>query len=212
MDMSTMTTSMTSTDMAGMTMTSSASMSTSTSSSSMDMGSTIMMSSSEMAMVFFQAVTTPLFSMSFTPAGKGSYAGTCVFLVVLALAHRFLMAARHVFFDSRRRMALSAARHHQAARMHNDLKDVPSLNSDDGSAAPEALAAHVRNEVRGHPFAVATETVRALFEVVIGGVGYLLMLAVMTMNVGYFLSVLGGIFLGAFLVGRFGAVDNHDFH
>ena len=35
------------------------------------------------------------------------------------------------------------------------------------------------------------------------------MLAVMTMNVGYFLSVLGGIFLGAFVAGRFQAVDDH---
>jgi copper transporter 1 len=35
------------------------------------------------------------------------------------------------------------------------------------------------------------------------------MLAVMTMNVGYFLSVLGGIFLGTFIVGRFEAIDTH---
>lgn len=35
------------------------------------------------------------------------------------------------------------------------------------------------------------------------------MLAVMTMNVGYFLSVLGGIFLGSFVAGRFKANDNH---
>ena len=30
------------------------------------------------------------------------------------------------------------------------------------------------------------------------------MLAVMTMNVGYFLSVLGGTFLGSLLFGRYG--------
>jgi hypothetical protein len=36
------------------------------------------------------------------------------------------------------------------------------------------------------------------------------MLAVMTMNVGYFLSVLGGMFLGAFVAGRFGgAAEAH---
>jgi solute carrier family 31 (copper transporter), member 1 len=35
------------------------------------------------------------------------------------------------------------------------------------------------------------------------------MIAVMTMNVGYFLSVLGGIFLGAFVAGRFGTADSH---
>jgi len=35
------------------------------------------------------------------------------------------------------------------------------------------------------------------------------MLAVMTMNVGYFISVLGGTFLGSLLLGRFTALDHH---
>jgi hypothetical protein len=35
------------------------------------------------------------------------------------------------------------------------------------------------------------------------------MLAVMTMNVGYFLSVLGGTFLGSLLVGRFAVATEH---
>jgi hypothetical protein len=35
------------------------------------------------------------------------------------------------------------------------------------------------------------------------------MLAVMSMNVGYFLSILGGTFLGSLLVGRFILVAEH---
>jgi hypothetical protein len=35
------------------------------------------------------------------------------------------------------------------------------------------------------------------------------MIAVMTMNIGYFLSVLGGIFLGAFVAGRVGTSAYH---
>ena len=35
------------------------------------------------------------------------------------------------------------------------------------------------------------------------------MLAVMTMNVGYFLSVLLGVFLGELAVGRYAVVDEH---
>jgi hypothetical protein len=35
------------------------------------------------------------------------------------------------------------------------------------------------------------------------------MLAVMTMNVGYFLSVLGGILFGELLVGRYAQMEEH---
>lgn len=35
------------------------------------------------------------------------------------------------------------------------------------------------------------------------------MLAVMTMNIGYFLSVLGGIFLGELAVGRYAEMEEH---
>ena len=35
------------------------------------------------------------------------------------------------------------------------------------------------------------------------------MLAVMTMNVGYFMSVLGGVFLGSLAVGRFTGASEH---
>jgi len=40
-------------------------------------------------------------------------------------------------------------------------------------------------------------------DLVLATVGYLLMIAVMTMNVGYFLSVLAGVFVGSVVFGRF---------
>lgn len=43
----------------------------------------------------------------------------------------------------------------------------------------------------------------AALDVVVAGISYLLMLAVMTFNIGYFLSILGGVFLGSLVCGRF---------
>ncbi|KAI1133987.1 Ctr copper transporter family-domain-containing protein [Hypoxylon sp. FL0543] len=192
----------TSASMAGMTMTMTSGSSMPSSTGGMDTGmdssSSIMMTSAEMAMVFFQSVTTPLYSSTWTPQGQGSYAGTCIFLIVLALVHRILIAARSIVFDS------NQALHRHRKDISSDSDDYPGSRSE-----LESMGNQFRSQWNSHPFRVATETARALLEVIVGGIGYLLMLAVMTMNVGYFLSVLGGIFLGTFVAGRFGASDNH---
>ncbi|KAI2472641.1 Ctr copper transporter family-domain-containing protein [Annulohypoxylon bovei var. microspora] len=199
MDSSDMTMS-TSTTMASMTMTSASSTASSTSSMDMDSSSSssTMMTSADMAMMFFQSVTTPLYSSAWTPQGQGSYAGTCVFLIALALVHRILIAGRSIVFDSNQ-----ALRQHRKA-ISSDSDDYPGSKSE-----LDSMGNRFRSQWNSHPFRVAAETSRALLEVIIGGIGYLLMLAVMTMNVGYFLSVLGGIFLGTFVAGRFGAGDDH---
>jgi hypothetical protein len=59
------------------------------------------------------------------------------------------------------------------------------------------------------PWRLTTDPLRAIMDTVIAGVAYLLMLAVMTMNVGYFLSVLGGIFLGSLALGRYAIAFEH---
>ena len=110
-----------------------------------------------MVMVFFQSVTTPLYSHSWTPAGQGSYAGTCIFLIVLGLVHRVLIAARFLLFDS-----------DPSAHIHRQHRLLPE---DERS---ESVGRRIRFKWKSHPFRVATETSRALIEVIIGGVGYLL--------------------------------------
>ena len=61
---------------------------------------------SQMAMVFFTAHTTPLFSTAWTPASVGSYAGTCIFLIVLSFALRCLYAVKSALESRWRRQNL----------------------------------------------------------------------------------------------------------
>ncbi|KAH8195078.1 hypothetical protein TruAng_010754 [Truncatella angustata] len=158
MDVSGMTTTP-STMMAGMTMTSSSAMSASTNMDGMDMSShsSTTMTSAEMAMVFFQSVTTPLYSSAWTPTSDGPYAGTCVFLVALATIHRILHAIKCTVFDR---------------RLHGGRATLGSKVDD--SEIEQSVAQQLKSEWYQHPFRVADETIRALVEVVVSGIGYLL--------------------------------------
>lgn len=88
MDMSTSSMSMSPTStMSGMSMASSTSSSMSS-----------MMGMDMMAMTFFTSSTTPLYSMSWMPDSIGQYAGTCIFLIILATVFRAVLALRiHVY-------------------------------------------------------------------------------------------------------------------
>ncbi|KAF2672746.1 hypothetical protein BT63DRAFT_409836 [Microthyrium microscopicum] len=171
--------------MAGMSMTTSMSMPSSamggmsmpSATSSMAMP-TSMMSMDSMAMTFISSTMTPLFSMAWTPDSAGKYAGTCIFLIALATVFRLLLAIRLNLFEF-----LGAVKH-----QHKEDAIYGYGNN---------TAAKVR------PWRANEAVWIASMDVLISGVAYLLMIAVMTMNVGYFLSVLGGIFLGSLIFGRF---------
>ena len=49
-----------------------------------------------MSMTFMNSHNSPLFSKAWTPTTSGGYAGTCIFVVVLALLSRMILAYRHV--------------------------------------------------------------------------------------------------------------------
>ncbi|KAI9656688.1 MAG: hypothetical protein M1831_004598 [Alyxoria varia] len=79
---------------------------------------------------------------------------------------------------------------------------------EDRSSSPSSRTQHRRNGAAGilygaQAFRLSVDGPRAILVMVMVGVAYLLMLAVMTMNVGYFLSVLAGAFLGELLLGRY---------
>lgn len=165
-----------------------------------------------MIMTFFSATDTPLYSLLWTPKSTGQYAGTCIFLIILAVIMRVLLALKS--FQEERWLDAELKRRYVAVEGRGKLSERISNGSLDGEEQGKGMVLSengVEEQVmvvrkRGkvvRPWRWSVDCARAGMDVVIAGVGYMLMLAVMTMNVGYFISVLGGIFLGSLVLGRY---------
>ncbi|CAI7650147.1 unnamed protein product [Penicillium discolor] len=183
----------------------------STSSSSNSMSSS---SSMSMPMVFKNAHDTPLFSNGWTPSSSGSFAGTCIFLIILAIIDRCLIA----FKATMERHWLATHLNRRYVTVAGKSSEAGNIDSDPDAKLASLITAQgveesvkvVHNINRGPiPWRFSVDLPRALLFLCIVGISYLLMLAVMTMNIGYFCSVLGGAFLGELAVGRFIQTNEH---
>jgi len=173
-----------------------------------------MMMSQDMAMVFYNSHSTPLYSMSWMPTGPAGYAGTCVFLIILAVIMRLLIVTK-AMLEARwrdqawkRRYIIVDGQKPLSERTQTDPDSKVGVLTTNGV---EENVRIVHEPISGvQPWRFSVDLPRAILVTVMGGVGYLLMLAVMTLNIGYFLSVLAGIFVGEVAVGRFHhIIDTH---
>ncbi|CAK7206275.1 hypothetical protein SEUCBS139899_009062 [Sporothrix eucalyptigena] len=180
----------------------------------MDMGSSSSSSnSSTMMSVFFTATDTSLYSMAWTPSSVGTYAGTCIFLIMLATLFRFILAfkaraeSRWLDAELERRYVVVPGKPALAQQISQDSASKRMVLSENGVEEDVMVLKKRHTHVR--PWRLSVDPLRALLDTLLAGVGYLLMIAVMSMNVGYFLSILGGTFLGSLLVGRYIVIMEH---
>ena len=154
----------------------------STSSASMPMSSagpnTPATSMSAMQIVFFTSTNTPLYSASWTPSGTGQYAGTCIFLIILASIFRALFALRAVQerkwqkMESRRRYVIVAVEEQEKKRRSREEESKMSGSCENSDEASMEVP---KKEVSGvRPWRTSQDIPRACLDVVIAGVGYLL--------------------------------------
>ncbi|GAB0135329.1 hypothetical protein EsDP_00003671 [Epichloe bromicola] len=136
------------------------------------------MSSMMMAMVFQTNKATPLYANSWTPRSAGAYAGTCIFLMVLAVAARLLLAARSIQEarwldkDLRRRYVAAHGKIPLSEDMANDPRAKQMTLSANGVEETVFVVAREGCEVR--PWRFSVDPLRAVLDTIIVGVGYLL--------------------------------------
>lgn len=167
-----------------------------------------------MGNVFTNSFGTPLYSATWVPSSSQAYAGTCIFLVVLAAVGRGLLALKaemeHHWLAAAldRRYILVAGRSSEAGAI-DSCTDAKAATLVTVQGVEESVKV-VRRLSRGpQPWRFSVDLSRAFLYLCIAGVTYLLMLAVMTLNVGYFCSVLAGSFLGELAVGRYIILTEH---
>ncbi|KAK1825794.1 ctr copper transporter [Podospora conica] len=156
-----------------------------------------------MAMTFYESLNTPFLFSSWKPTTTAEYAGTCIALIFFAALLRILISLKSTL--ERSVWVPKPKSHDHAASGAGDPFEAAA--GDDGSAQkewerPMTFSSESGRFVRAwRATTIGTRLGMGAYEAVIVGVGYVLMLAVMTMNVGYFLSVLAGVFLGTCLIG-----------
>lgn len=134
----------------------------------------------EHATTFVNSHSTPLYSQQWMPTSAGHYAATCIFLVVLAMAGRGLVAFKAVLEQRWKAALLSRQRDSLAAKSAEDGGIGRSgLDSKMGTVS---TAHHVdesdtvgRRSSRDAPFRPMVDLCRALLFTVITGVTFLLL-------------------------------------
>lgn len=161
-----------------------------------------------MAMTFYESLNTPFLFSSWKPTTTAQYAGTCIALIFFAAFLRILISLKSTLERSVWVPRPKAGHDNHAGGAGGGGDPFEAAAGGGGDAAqkewerPMTFASETGKFVRAwRATTVGTRLAMGAYEAVIVGVGYVLMLAVMTMNVGYFLSVLAGVFLGTILIG-----------
>lgn len=142
--------------------------SASSSMSSMNPGT----SDSSMQIIFFTSTSTPLYSTSWTPSTTGQYAGTCIFVIILAVIFRTLFALRAIQerkwqrIESKRRYVIAGV---EEKEREMSLSEEESKRNDEGD-----IKVFKRKSSAVRPWRITQDLPRACLDVVIAGVGYLL--------------------------------------
>ncbi|KAF7314041.1 CTR copper uptake transporter [Mycena chlorophos] len=157
---------------------------------SMDDGMT-MANGTMMPMLHFSLGDT-LFFEGWVPQTKAAQFGACVGLLVLTLVDRWLGAMRALMEASWRRSVAAASK----AQGHDDCDDDKNKKAK-------------RVRLQAPPFVFAHDASRGAMQALQSTFTFIFMLAVMTFNAAYIITIIGGLGVGEMLFGRYRATADY---
>lgn len=130
-----------------------------------------------MNMAFFTATNTPLYSESWTPTSAGAYAGTCIFLIILAIILRAVFTAKS-YLEAKAIESAMKRRYVVVEGEGGVEKIVSDANSTTGILTTNGIAENVRivqAPVKHiQPWRFSVDLPRAALMTVAAAIGYLL--------------------------------------
>lgn len=129
-------------------------------------------------MTFFGGTGTPLYSMQFMPTTTGGYAGTCIFLIILAIVYRGLFAFKAMLENRwmtqalNRRYVVVADKMPAAERIRSSGESKTAVLTANG-VDENVMVVH-RPKSATMPWRFSVDLPRAGLVTVIVGLGYLL--------------------------------------
>lgn len=141
------------------------------------------MTSMAKSMVFTTDHSTPLYSSAWTPNSTGAYAGTCIFLALLAVLSRLLLAYRHLlevrWHDKaiQRRYIVLAGDSAQASKALGtsgvEKREEATLTTHGVDERVRVIRSS-RRGIETKPWRLSTDVPRSCLYTIQAGVGYLL--------------------------------------
>lgn len=132
-----------------------------------------------MSMLFTNDHNTPLYSKSWTPSTTGGYASTCIFLILLAILGRLLVAAKSIM--ERKWLAAALDRRYVAiagrpteASIIEDNREAKKAMLISAQGVEQSVKVVQRTWEGPQPWRLSVDLPRAFLFLTITGVGYLL--------------------------------------
>jgi len=132
----------------------------------------------DMMAVFKNSMTTSLYSASWTPSTTGQYAGTCIFLIVLGVVFRCILAfkgwqeRRWLEAEFNRRYVVVNGKPPLAENISRDSMSKKLVLSENG--VEENVMVIQKRTATIRPWRLSIDPIRAVLDTIIAGVSYLL--------------------------------------